>query len=119
MRRLACLAEARAGQVIKEMQKEGKLAKAGDNPKKRLSQESTISLPDLQITRDESSRYKKAASVLEADPTWFDRAMAEATDAGQFPVGSRKRAWHSSPKAFPRLGWQIICDWLATRPERC
>jgi len=75
------LAEARAGQVIIEMQAEGKLAKPGR--KNQLSLDAIIDLSDLKIKKDESSRFQKAAEVLDADPTWFDKAMAEATDSGK------------------------------------
>lgn len=75
------LAEARAGQVIIEMQNEGRLATKDGGRLTEVSQESTLN--DLGISRDESSRFQKAASVLKSDPTWFDRATAEATDAGK------------------------------------
>lgn len=79
-KQIMLFAEARAGQVIIEMQAAGKLHDG--KGRKEQSQESTV-LSDLQITKDESSRYQKAAAVLDSDPTWFDRAAAEATDAGK------------------------------------
>lgn len=78
------LAEARAGQVIKKMQEDKELATRGGDKKSGKSNSLDTSLiSELKITYDESARFQKASEVLDADPTWFDKAMAEATDSGK------------------------------------
>ena len=75
---IASLAEARAGQLIKEGQKAGTIAKQGQ-PKKEKSQAGTLLLDDLGIKKNESSRLQLAAVVLDEDPHWFDTYRDECT----------------------------------------
>ena len=84
------LSEARAGQVIREMQAAGTLAsKGGDRKSGSKSIEPTL-ISDLGITKDESSRFQKAADVLDAEPEWFDAAgdaaIKDTTDVTQQAV---------------------------------
>lgn len=78
---IVSLAEARGGQVLKQMQEDGELASRGQ-PKKEKSLDGTF-LSDLNISKNESSRMQTAAAVLEEHPTWFDEQLAECNESGK------------------------------------
>jgi N6-adenosine-specific RNA methylase IME4 len=56
-------ARRKAGQTLIEMKHRGELAARGANPKKRKSQAGTITIDDLGLTKNQSSRYQKEAKV--------------------------------------------------------
>jgi len=96
---IAALAEARAGQLLGEGRKTGEIANRGRSkgsvPSTKvvqstqpLSQKSLLvtfdledrqTLEDLGIGKNESARLKQAATVLEEDPSWFDRHREECS----------------------------------------
>jgi len=77
---IAGLAEGRAGQLIRKGQADGTIASQGGDRKSK-SQDATLNLEDLNITRSESSRMQLAAEVLDKDPEWFEKTRDECTAA--------------------------------------
>lgn len=94
---IASFADARAGQLIREGQEKGEIAKEGrggkhggrgrKNEKKIDGPKTGPSIPetlkDLGITKNESSRMQLAAEVADKDPKWFDRYQKECNESNR------------------------------------
>jgi len=85
---IAALSEARAGQLIKEGQKNGTINQ-NRRPTKKSSKvlqgaivNEPASLEDLDINANQSQRLQLASEVLEDDPKWFAKHRKECNDKG-------------------------------------
>lgn len=72
-------AEQRCGAILMEMAEKGERDTGEGGPRRSPSTPTTVKLADLDITRDESSRWQKLAK---ADPADFEAYIAEAKEAG-------------------------------------
>lgn len=76
---IALLAERRLGGMLKKMQATGELAKRGGDQKSK-SQDATLMLADLEISRTQSARWQTEAQVPEDD---FQQWVRETREAGK------------------------------------
>src|SRR5215472_3209828 len=56
-------AQAKAGDLLREMQQRGELARRGQTKQDRMSQRATFGLADLGVSRSESSQWQQVAAV--------------------------------------------------------
>src|SRR5215472_8733690 len=56
-------AQAKAGELLREMKQRGELARRGQTKQDRMSQRATFGLADLGVSRSESSRWQQVAAV--------------------------------------------------------
>lgn len=94
---IASLAEARAGQLIADGQKEGSIRTSGapkgntnakpdktNIPSKEdCPKVGPASLDEIGVDNHQSSRFKLAAEVAEKDPEWFDKYRDECSKTGK------------------------------------
>jgi len=96
----------RLGEMIWEMQERGELARQEDG---KVSHDVTLTLPDLSITRKQSSRWKVEASVPDVE---FERYVAQvrATSAAEVEGrGSTSRRWRR--QGLPTAHSQTMPGW--------
>lgn len=111
---IAALAEARAGQLIKEGQKQGTIAKRGSenqHTKKKSAKGQDVTLQpkqlkDIGVNKKQSERLKLAAEVLEDDPDWFNKHEQECNDNG----------WDFTQQSILREGKKIRRERIGERP---
>lgn len=58
-------AQAKAGELLREVRERGDMADRGQRKQDRTSQRATSTLDDLGVTRSESSRWQQVADVPE------------------------------------------------------
>lgn len=114
---IAALAEARAGQLIKEGQENKTMLKGRPTKKLKMSekelQDATLyesgeqtTLNELGINRNQSQRLQLAAEVLEDDPEWFDKHKQECNEKG----------WDFTQQSILREGKRIRRERIGERP---
>jgi hypothetical protein len=100
-------AERRAGQLLTEMKQKGERQDRGGN--RKMSERATSTLPELGVTRDQSSQWQQLAKLPEAA---FE---AELTKPGPKPTAqgllyklsppATPKPLHIDPQALDAWGW--------------
>lgn len=111
------LAEARIGAELKAAQERGEVAKAGDNPNVRASDNQKAALPQLGISRQRASEMKRMAEAGEAR---IRDEVAEANIEGRKP--SRTNIVQPRPRYEPAYAQRAVEHaqfllWLRTGAE--
>src|SRR5262249_55354773 len=70
-------AKRRAGELLAEMKETGERAGRGGDHTGNVTRDDIATLPELGVTRNESSKWQKLAAIPEAD---FDATIADAMD---------------------------------------
>lgn len=100
-------AERRAGELLREMPKNGGTRLGGD---KVLPPDDTATLADLGISKHESSRWQKLAEIPEPD---FEQAIEQASENGQVTATAvRRLAVPVSEELLAKQQRQTLIDGL-------
>jgi len=112
VREIRVRAERRAGELVKLSQQNGEVTHGGD----RESRSRRTTLKDVEISRDQSSKWQQLAAVPEEQ---FEKLVAEPHMSTEGIIAAAKPMYPQGGKGEPREGLTLPArSWRVVSPAR-